>query len=343
MNEVFKLRTRSEIEEEAATWIWRLDAGALGAADQQAYEAWLRQDPRHRRAIEELSRVWQAFDGLAEAKREEKIATFAVGWRTVAPGRWRWWPAAAAAMLLLCAGLAAWLWRGDETQTLATAVGEQRSVTLADGSIVTLNTNSILETDLSHRERRIFLRQGEAHFQVAHDRSRPFLVRAGDAVVRAVGTEFEVRLRSDSHIEVLVNEGRVEVQAQGPAAAQTPGVARAAAAAITLRALSAGEQLATVAGAYAVVPVSAEQVSSELAWREGAIVFDGEPLSQAIAEIGRYTEARIVVSDVRTASLPVGGRFRTNDVQGFLDGLQAALPVAVRHAPDGLIYVEPRR
>src|SRR6202042_1912925 len=116
---------------------------------------------------------------------------------------------------------AAWLQKGNEIQTLATAVGQQRNVTLADGSIVTLNTNTILETDLSRSVRQIYLRKGEAHFQVAHDRSRPFLVHAGDAVVRAVGTEFEVRLREDKHVEVLVNEGRVEVQA-APIAAANP-------------------------------------------------------------------------------------------------------------------------
>ena len=75
------------------------------------------------------------------------------------------------------------------------------------------------------------------------------------------------------------------------------------------------------------MPVTAQQLSSELAWREGAIIFDGEPLSEAIAEIERYTDARIIVSDPEDRSLRVGGRFRTDDVQEFLDGLQTALPV----------------
>ncbi|MGA2342418.1 MAG: DUF4880 domain-containing protein, partial [Steroidobacteraceae bacterium] len=77
MSEIVKLRTRAEIEEEAAQWTWRLDSDSVTAADQQAFEGWLRQDVRHRRAFEELSKVWNALDGLAEAKRGEKIATFA--------------------------------------------------------------------------------------------------------------------------------------------------------------------------------------------------------------------------------------------------------------------------
>ena len=89
--------------------------------------------------------------------------------------------------------------------------------------------------------------------------------------------------------------------------------------------------------------MSAEQVSSELAWREGAVVFDSEPLSQAIAEIQRYTDARIVISDPSITTLPVGGRFKTDDLQGFLNGLETALPIRIRHTDSGVIFVDPRR
>jgi transmembrane sensor len=195
-----------------------------------------------------------------------------------------------------------------------------------------------MESDLSRRVRQIYLRKGEAHFQVAHDRSRPFLVHAGDAVVRAVGTEFEVRVREDRHVDVVVNEGQVEVQAASPAAAPSEPV-RAA----MVRAVSAGQQLSTATLDAVVMPVSAQQLSSQLAWREGAIVFEGEPLSAAVAEIERYTDARIIINDAGVRELKVGGRFRTDDVQGFFDGLQAALPVAVRRSADGMVYIEPRR
>jgi transmembrane sensor len=92
-----------------------------------------------------------------------------------------------------------------------------------------------------------------------------------------------------------------------------------------------------------VKAVTPEQLSSQMAWREGAIIFDGEPLSDAIAEIERYTDARIVVSDPDTAALRVGGRFRTDNVQDFFQGLQSALPVAIRRSPDGVIFIDPRR
>jgi len=339
MSEVVKLRTRSEIDEEAAAWVWRTDSGAPTAADVESFEAWLRQDPRHRRAYEELTKVWETLDGLPDPHRALQMPPLSDTTHTPAPatprdGRRKWWLAAAATVVAAVSGATWLLYEGNETQTLATAVGQHRDITLSDGTIVALNTNTIVETSFSHDAREIFLRKGEAHFGVARDRSRPFLVHAGDAVVRAIGTAFEVRLRADEHVDVLVNEGRVEVHSMGEPAAAMPVV--------TVRALSAGEQLSTATTDYAIVPVSAEQVSSELAWRDGAVVFDSVPLTEAIAEIQRYTDARIIVSDPTIGTLPVGGRFKTDDLQGFLEGLETALPVRIRRASDGLVYVDPR-
>jgi transmembrane sensor len=344
MSEIVKLRTRADIDEEAAAWIWRMDSAAVACDDRQAFEAWLRQDPRHRRAAAALSTVWSALDGLAEAKREEKIATFThTAKLRLLHHPQRWWIAAAATLAAVAVG-ALWLQQGSELQTLATAVGQQRNVTLADGSVVTLNTNTIVETDFRRHTREIYLRKGEAHFQVAHDRSRPFLVHAGDAVVRAVGTAFEVRVLTDQHVDVVVDEGRVEVQATAlPPGSPTPGARPRPAAATTVRALNARERLSTASRDYAVIPITAQQLSSELAWREGAIIFDGEPLSEAIAEIERYTDARIVVSDPEIAKLRVGGRFRTGDMQEFFDALQTALPVSIRRTDAGLVFIDPRR
>jgi transmembrane sensor len=339
MSEILRLRTRAEIDEEAAAWVWRMESETADAADRQAFESWLRRDPRHRRASDELSRVWAALDGLEDLPRGEKIAAVAQA-STLAAARKRRisWAAAAAAVLVLGIAAALWTQRGSERQTLATAVGEHRSVTLADGSTVTLNTNTLLDALLWRNSREIYLRRGEAHFQVTHDSARPFLVHAGDAVIRAVGTQFDIRLRSDQHVDVVVDEGRVEVQSAKPLA---EGPARSAKS--TQRALRAGEQLSTATADYAVTPMSPGQLSSGLAWREGAIVFDGESLGEAVAEIGRYTDARIIISDPEIAALRVGGRFRTDNVQGFFDALPSALPVSVRRTPDGLVYLDPRR
>jgi transmembrane sensor len=140
-----------------------------------------------------------------------------------------------------------------------------------------------------------------------------------------------------------VNEGRVEVQTTAPMpASPNPGAPARPAAAATVRALNAGERLSTASHDYAVTPITAQQLSSELAWREGAIIFDGEPLSEAILEIERYTDARIVISDPQIAGLRVGGRFRTGNVQEFFDALQTALPISIRHTSAGVVFIEPR-
>jgi transmembrane sensor len=336
MSEVVRLRTRAEIDEEAATWIWRMESGSAEASE--GFDAWLRQDPRHRRAVEELTKVWNALDSLTESQRLQGVSL-----TDSTPPRRRWWLAAAAALIAAAGGIA-WLHRGSETQTLATAVGQHRNVVLSDGTVVALNTNTIVETNFSRHAREIYLTKGEAHFEVARSRSRPFLVHAGDALIRAIGTGFEVRLCADRHVEVLVNEGRVQVEADSsnrPAGTAVAPVVPVSV--VTVRALNAGQQLSTATRSYDVIPVTPDQLSSELAWREGAVVFDNEPLSQAIAEIQRYTDTRILVSDPSIGALPVGGRFKTNDLQGFLDGLEAALPVTIRRAHDGLIYVDARR
>jgi len=344
MSEVVKLRTRAEIEEEAATWIWRMETGPSAGADKEGFEAWLRQDPRHRRAVEELSKVWESLDGLADPRRNEPLTELIeVPAATATRSRRPMWFAAAAAVLVAGVSGAIWWTHGNETQVLATAVGQHRTVTLADGSVVTLNTNSIIETNIGRQARDIYLKKGEAHFEVAHDRLRPFLVHAGDAVVRAVGTEFEVRVRPDRHVDVLVNEGRVEVQPEIAAVPSADAALREQPITIAkIKAVSAGEELSTATTNYAIVPLSAEQLSSDLAWRDGAVVFDSEPLSQAIGEIQRYTDARIAISDPAIADLPVGGRFKTDDLQGFLDGLAAALPISIRRTADGSIYIDPR-
>lgn len=351
MNDVVKLRMTPEIEEEAATWVWRLEDENVSAADRTAFEHWLKRDAHHRRAFEDLGGVWRSLDGLAEAKREEKIATFTQLPHSASyplsrfrqrTGVRRFLRALAAAVLIAI-GAVLWLQRGNEVQTLSTAVGQQRTVILADGSTVHLNTNTILETRLDRNRRTLRLLKGEALFTVAHDARRPFIVHAGDAVVRALGTEFNVRLREAHGIEVIVSEGRVEVQAQPGAVKLSAGSAPAAKHASIKRALSAGQKFDTASAAAPVEPIDTQSLSNALAWRDGAMVFDGEPLSDAIAELNRYTDTRFVVTDAGIRDLRVGGRFKAGDAAEFLAAMEEALPVSARRASDNLVYIEPRQ
>lgn len=167
---------------------------------------------------------------------------------------------------------------------------------------------------------------------MSRDPERPFRVHAGDATVQAVGTAFNIRLRGRSDVEVIVAEGRVEVMARPEPAPDVP-FSRP-----MVVALDAGQRLMTRDSA--VARIEAEEIDRTLAWRHGAIVFDGDSLTQAIEELNRYTELRFVVSDPEIGKLRMGGRFRTGDVDGFLHAMESALPVRVRRAGGGLVYIE---
>ena len=350
MSEIVRLKTRTQIENEAAVWTWRIDSGSLGADERAQLDAWLRDDPRHRRAFEELSRTWSALDRLAERDQDESIAALAsqaarsavLQPPAPAPRRWHgYWRAAAAAVLVAALGAALWMARRPGIEVMSTAVGQQRHARLADGSQVTLNTNTLLAVRFTSGRRDIYLRRGEAHFDVVHQARRPFFVHAGDALIRDVGTQFEVRVHSDRDVDVLVNEGRVEVHGPGAAPQAETADARGSDTG-WVRALSAGQQLSIAGPDLKVMTVSPHRVADELAWRDGALVFEGEPLSEAVAEVGRYTSERIVLSGPRVGSLRISGRFRTGDVPGFFQALQAALPVRVSRASPETVYIAPR-
>lgn len=332
MNRVVRLRPQAEIDAEAAAWTWRLDAEALSASERTELESWLRQDPRHRRAFEEFGKTWRSLDRLSEIKREEKIATLARatrGWsaRRRSPALW----GAAAALSLAVIGGAWWLGRGARSEVFSTQVGQERTVTLADGSVVALNTNTRIEVRFTRARRDIYLLRGEAHFHDVRDRARPFFVHVGEARVQAIGTQFEVRLRADRQIDVLVNQGLVEVRAEIGRASSAPRV----------QSLSAGQQLMIDGPRLQVRSVSPGRIADDLSWRYGALVFDNEPLARAAAQVARYTRARIVLRP-GVGRLRISGRFRTNDVRGFFKALALALPVRVTRVQPGLITVQPR-
>lgn len=342
MSEIVRLKTQTQIDNEAAVWTWRLDSGELTPAERGELEAWLRLDARHRRTLEELSLTWSALDRLVARARDEKIPAFAPPERRRRSLRKAYWEAAAAAVLMVTIGATLWMMRRPGVQVMSTAVGQQRHFRLADGSELTLNTNTLLAVRLTAQRRVIYLRRGEAHFDVVHDAARPFFVHAGDAVIRDVGTQFEVRLHSDHAVDVLVDEGQVEVRGSSAAAAAAGSGGGNGQSADWVQALSAGEQLLIAGPRLQVMSVSRQQVADDLAWRDGALVFQGEPLSRALAEVGRYSRSRIVLVSPRVGSLPISGRFRTNDVPGFFQALQAALPVRVSQPEPGVVYIAPR-
>jgi transmembrane sensor len=182
---------------------------------------------------------------------------------------------------------------------------------MADGSEVTLNTNSEIRVAVSERERRVELQQGEAFFEVAKDSRRPFVVVVGNKRVIAVGTRFSVR-RDDEDIEVVVTEGKIRLESAGspqPVAAGTIAHASDAGVLLQKTGLAAAEEA--------------------LSWRKGILVFHETTLADAIAEFNRYNIHKIVIADPGVASLRVAGNFRANNVDAFVRLLERGYPLRV--------------
>jgi transmembrane sensor len=195
-----------------------------------------------------------------------------------------------------------------------TRKGEKRVIALEDGSILTLNTATRLEVRFSDRRRLIRLAHGEALFDVAKDPARPFIVRADSADVRAIGTSFSVAGGTGPSMTVLVREGVVELVQPRASALQPMRLAA------DTRAVIAGPNAPVV-----VERIEPGEVSRDLAWREGRLVFAGESLSAAAAQFARYSDTRIIVSDPVLAGSGVAGVYDLSDPIGFAQATALSL------------------
>jgi transmembrane sensor len=223
--------------------------------------------------------------------------------------------------------LVASLWIYLSPQRVNTSVGEQRSVILADGSLVTLNTSSSIEVHMAKRHRLVKLLAGEALFQVAHDASRPFDVTTGDTIVRAVGTQFDVDRRAAS-TTVTVVEGRVAVltAANGN---QTPAEARLP--------LEAGEQLT-------LIPRTARRlvrtdVSTAIAWTQRKLIFEHRLLGEVADEFNRYNRQIIEIQSAELRNQEITGVFEANDPDSFLTFLSRLPGVTIERSADHSRFV----
>lgn len=324
--------SRDVIEAEARSWVIRLDGGALSPEETLLLGEWARRSPAHGAALREMAEMWDALDALAAL--EPIIASAPEVKRAVQavrrPAR-RHMPALAAAAALLVVAAAGWfayMRTSAEAvihQTFATSVGEQRTVTLADGSEVRLNTDSAIEVAYNGRSRRVGLVRGEALFDVASDARRPFVVFADGSAVRAVGTVFAVRA-GDAAMDVVVVEGLVDLIAE---AAFTARVGRPA---TRIAALQAAER---IGDGFEIRDLDARGLERAIAWSEGALLFDGETLAEALREVERYTTLTFEIVDPEVSAIRMGGRYPIeDDVEEFLDVLQPIFGVHVEREGD---------
>jgi transmembrane sensor len=319
MSDKMPNETAEQIDLAAAAWAARLDRAALSAAEEQELDAWLEADPRRIGAFAKAQAVALHFDrarALGDSfDPEDFVAPMApVAERPASMSRRRllWGGGAAAA---LTGGVTAGLSLAVRGERFATKRGEMRVVPLSDGSVVSLNTESNIHVLFSKTERAIHLDDGEALFDVAKDKLRPFVVYAGETVISAVGTSFTVRKLADTPVQVLVREGVVDVRQRLSAAQPVRLSANMRAISEPSPVMSQGAPAQPVHVATAMVEPA--DVERALAWREGRIAFEGETLAQAVVELQRYSDTRIVIDDPSVANEEITGLFQANNAVGF--------------------------
>ncbi len=322
--------TPEAIEAVAAGWLARQDRG-LTAAEQDAYLEWLCRDPAHAAAVARVQASWAALDQLSE-------------WRPMhsprpnpdllAPPRRRFrrWSAPLAIAALVAFALMAWWPRPAEQFAPRQAIihpGPERLI-LEDGSIVELNAGAKVEVAFTPAERRVHLIRGEAHFTVAKNASRPFIVGADKFAVRAVGTAFSVSL-DRSAVSVLVTEGKVRLDET------TAETGESATGPRELSHLVAGQQAvmsvtaSLAAGVEAVVQVhevTPAEIDRALSWQGLRLEFVDMPLGDVVNEFNRYNTRKLVVREEATRHILVGGNFRADNVETFVRLLDSSFGVS---------------
>jgi len=309
----------------AARWFARRRSGTITADELAELEAWLAADPARRTAYEHLARLWSG----AEAARydPEVMEMREAAHRAQVLRRWRAVVAVAASLVVavgLGAGVANWVLAGHDAspalvsaaphQEFKTSVGQTATVTLSDGSVVTLDTDTVLRTRAVWNRRYAELDRGRAFFRVAHDPTRPFVVLAGGRTVTALGTAFEVWLDRDRFGVTLVN-GKVRVEQPSPVTrSKTVATPKS-----TI--LAPGTRLSdTPAGDWRLAKVD---VGQETSWVEGLLRFRDEPLGKVAEELNRYSRKKVVIDDPNIAARPIQGAFAAGDVEEFVHAAES--------------------
>jgi transmembrane sensor len=349
------MESTTSILEQASHWWELLHSDSASSADHREFGEWVARSPERVEAYLQTARLVQAIKSpkliwpktaaevlIREAKASpEAVLPFSTA-RVAASvdrvearhfqSRLAW---SAAAVLLMGIGLVLFLL--ETPQEFKTALGEQRSVLLADGSRVTLNTASTIAVNLHKGRREVRLMRGEALFEVTHDAARPFVVRAGNALLKDVGTQFNVDMRSNG-TTVTVMEGRVAVDSGGPS--ESAGVEGGADPVEGLILGTNDRIVITPAGLG--VPQHGVNVASSMAWTQRQLMFEHRPLSEVAEEFNRYNRDRIDIDSAELKRQEVTGVFEAKDPASFVAFLSSIPGVEIRVGADGAHIVSLR-
>lgn len=316
-------REMQGIEASAADWIAERDRfdERLPPERQAALEEWLSAATAHRVAFLRLERAWRRANRL-RALQSASPAILTPPPARRGPAAWLARPvvqrtAAGLSLATLVLALGLNLMGGrPQTVDYTTARGQRESVMLADGSKLTLNTATQLRTEVTAQARQVWLENGEAFFDIAHDATRPFVVHAGKQTVTVLGTKFSL-LREGEKLRVAVLEGRVQVQAEQTGRATV---------------LTRDDTALADAGNLLVTKLSPQQLSANLSWLQGKLVLSDVSLAEAARQFNRYGSKQLVIKDEAAAHIVIGGVFEASNVEAFARLLHAGFGLQVQVA-----------
>jgi transmembrane sensor len=301
-------KTADEITDEAAAWLARLNADRRTLADEAAFQAWLAESPAHQTAFEEATMVWELAGGMPHDMLHDMPRTSRIGRREVLAG------------LTVGAAVASgfvFLGSRAEAKVYETQVGERRRVVFEDNSIATLDTDTRIAVKFSDVERLVDLQRGRVNFHVRADGKRPFIVSGAKETIVAHQSNFDVR-RDGENISVVLIDGRASVDSGGKMAV-----------------LEKGDRLVTSAdGTHLDKP----SLLPLLAWQKGQAILENEKLSDAVAEMNRYSAVKLAIDDKTAAELRVSGVYKVGDNLGFARSIARLLPLRVEQT-DGKVLL----
>lgn len=306
-----------QILDTAAGWVARLRSDAVCEADRQAFGLWLAADAEHTTAMDAMLDLWEDLEVVKHLPLKQP-----------ASGRRQWLAGglALAASLLLALLLVPGMQTGSGPQSYQTRVGERLMVKLADGSQITLNTNSHLLVQLDAQQRQLVLTRGEAYFDVARDTDRPFVVTAGDTRVTVLGTAFNIYLeQGTSHITVTAGTVRINEL--------TDPATRPADSLVLHPNQAVNGSAAGLAEPYGV------NAAAALAWRDGKLVAAGMTLLELVQELSRYHPQQLLVADPDVGQMTVSGVFELSDPDAILLALEHSLEVRAVTLENGSIQL----
>lgn len=328
----------------AAEWFLRLHDTEVTIDDTLAWQAWLNESPRNAEAFARLEEMAQLLRSVPaqlrvserELERDRYDGSIPLKeWSEPRPSPWRPWMSLGIAAVLagIAFALVSLFWQRPPSTVFETAVGENRGITLSDGSTVALGGDTRIGVALSAGVRSIELFKGEALFTVAKDPLRPFKVRVGDATIVALGTSFDVQRDSDRAI-VAVTEGRVLVE---PTARFLPvSVMQGFRPKLRAVHLDAGQQ--TVAGSAGIEdPTRVEDTAAATAWQTGRLAFRLQPLRYVLEDVNRYARKPIVLETPALGSLVITGTVERDNISGWISSLERVFDLEATEEPDRIV------